>query len=217
MSVINKTYLDLNGLTRYDEKIKDYIDAGKLTNTDSFYGTCSTAADTAAKVITLVDADNFSLRPGVTVTVKFSATNTAQNPTINVNGTGAKSVLYNKAAITTGSLWTAGTANRPMRYTYDGTYWVWMGQSIDNNTTYSAMSTAELTKGTATTQRTVRADYLKAGINSLIDTKIAGKADASDVTALAGRVTNVQVSATQPTGQVAGDIWIKLSRSGGNS
>ena len=50
--------------------------------------------------------------------------------------------------------------------------------SYDSNTTYSAMSSSELTTGTATTQRTVRADYLKTGINSLIDTKI----NALDVT-----------------------------------
>lgn len=42
----------------------------------------------------------------------------------------------------------------------------------DSNTTYSAMSTSELITGTVTTSRVVRSDYLKAGINSLIDTKI---------------------------------------------
>jgi len=50
--------------------------------------------------------------------------------------------------------------------------------SYDSNTTYSAMSTSELTTGTVTTSRVVRSDYLKSGINSLIDTKI----NALDVT-----------------------------------
>ena len=140
----------------------------KQTTVDSFYGTCSTAAATAAKVITVVDTENnFSLRPGVLVTVKFDNVNTANNPTFNVNGTGAKPVYYNTAAITTGNLWVGGNT-RPAIYVYDGTQWVWMGHSIDNNTTYTAMSKAELTTGTATTLRTVRADYLKAGIESLI-------------------------------------------------
>jgi len=40
------------------------------------------------------------------------------------------------------------------------------------NTTYSAMSTAELTTGTVTTSRVVRSDYLKSGINTLIENKI---------------------------------------------
>ena len=42
----------------------------------------------------------------------------------------------------------------------------------DTNTTYSSMTSTELTTGTETAQRVVRADYLKSGINSLIDTKI---------------------------------------------
>jgi hypothetical protein len=46
------------------------------------------------------------------------------------------------------------------------------------DTTYSNMSTSELTTGTVTTSRVVRSDYLKSGINSLIDTKI----NALDVT-----------------------------------
>lgn len=53
-----------------------------------------------------------------------------------------------------------------------------MVDSYDSNTTYSAMSTSELTTGTVTTSRVVRSDYLKSGINSLIDTKI----NALDVT-----------------------------------
>ena len=61
----------------------------KQTTVDSFYGTCNTAAATAAKVITVVDTENnFSLRPGVLVTVKFDNVNTANNPTFNVNNTG---------------------------------------------------------------------------------------------------------------------------------
>lgn len=44
--------------------------------------------------------------------------------------------------------------------------------AVFTDTTYSAMSSSELTTGTATSSRVVRADYLKTGINSLIDTKI---------------------------------------------
>jgi len=102
------------------------------------YGTCSTAAATAAKVATISNT-NWSLVVGAEVTIKFTNTNTAQNPTLNVNNTGAKSIWYNTSAVTTGSLWTAGQANRPMKFMYDGTYWVWMGHSIDidSNTTYT--------------------------------------------------------------------------------
>ena len=140
-----------------------------FTDTNVFYGTCSTEATTAEKAITLTDATNFSLRAGVSIVVKFTNTNTAQNPTLNVNSTGAKSVWFNTAIVTTSSLNASGQANRPIQYVYDGTNWVFMGWSADNNTTYSAMSTSELTTGTATNARSVRADYLNAGIKSIIN------------------------------------------------
>lgn len=104
------------------------------------YGTCSTAAGTAAKVITISGNTSWKLTAGAIITVKFSATNIAQNPTFNVNSTGAKSVWYNTALITTSSLGYAGTANRPMQFVYDGTQYVFMGWALDNNTTYSNAS-----------------------------------------------------------------------------
>lgn len=136
------------------------------------YGTCTTAAATAAKVVTLADATGWELKQGATICIKFTNTNTAQNPTLNVNNSGAKSVYYNTGLITTGSLWTAGEANRFTSFMYDGTNWVWIGSSVDRNTTYSAMSTSELTTGTATTSRVVRADYLKKGIEEIIKAPI---------------------------------------------
>jgi hypothetical protein len=50
------------------------------------YGTCTTAAATAAKVVTLA---GFVRKTGSVVGVKFSIANTAANPTLNVNNTGA--------------------------------------------------------------------------------------------------------------------------------
>ena len=111
----------------------------KLSVTNIGYGTSSTAAATAEKVITLTGNDNWELKPGSIVVVKFSATNTAQNPKLNVNGTGAKSVWYNTAVITTSGLGYAGTANRPMKFVYDGANYIFMGWSsdIDTNTKYT--------------------------------------------------------------------------------
>lgn len=107
----------------------------KQTTIDSFYGTSSTPAATAAKVITITDTeDNFSLRPGVLVTVKFNYKNTANNPTFNVNDTGAKPVYYNDAVISTESLWAGGDTS-PSLYVYDGTNWVLLA--------YSSYSTAQ--------------------------------------------------------------------------
>ena len=78
------------------------------------YGTCSTAAGTAAKT---VDVDNFSLETGARILVKFSVTNTASSPTLNVESTGAKAIYYNGAAITAGYL----KANKTYEFVYNGT------------------------------------------------------------------------------------------------
>lgn len=139
----------------------------------NYYGTCSTAATTKDKVVTVSSDQNFELKVGCIVGVKFTNSNTysatADNPiTLNVNNTGAKNIYYNNTSNYTGTSTIAfGYANRYNYYMYDGTYWVWMSQSIDSNTTYSAMSTDELTTGTATTSRVVRADYLKSGIETI--------------------------------------------------
>ena len=117
----------------------DFTDAllSKLNATNTGYGTCSTEAATAAKVITVIGNTNWVLSAGSIITIKFSATNTASNPTFNVNGTGAKSVWYGTALITTSSLSYAGYANRPSIYMYDGTQYVFLGWSYDANTTYT--------------------------------------------------------------------------------
>lgn len=108
-------------------------DKTKMNNTNVAWGTCSTAAATAAKVITISGNTNWALAAGSIIGVKFSATNTAQNPTFNVNNTGAKKVWYNTGVITTGNLSYAGVANRPMYYMYDGTQYVCLGWSIESN------------------------------------------------------------------------------------
>ena len=114
------------------------------------FGTCSTAAATAAKV---VSCSGFTLVTGAIITVKFTVTNTAASPTLNVNSTGAKSIRYRGSAISAGYL----AANRTYTFVYDGTNYELIGD-IDTNTTYGTgnATTAGLTKlytttGTATT------------------------------------------------------------------
>lgn len=80
------------------------------------YGTCSTAAGTQVKTVTL---NNFVLATGATVWVKFTATNTHASPSLNVNGTGAKSIRYLNAALPNGML----QANGIYQLLYDGTCW----------------------------------------------------------------------------------------------
>ena len=115
------------------------------------FGTCSTAAGTAAKV---VSCTGFTLATGAVITVKFSATNTAANPTLNVNSTGAKAIMYRGSAISAGYL----AANRVYTFVYDGTDYELVGDiNTDTNTTYST--------GTATTAGLTRL-YTSTGQNT---------------------------------------------------
>lgn len=104
--------------------------------------TCATGRATAAKVATLA---NFVLQVGTSIAVKFTDTVGTANPTtgnltLNVNGTGAKTIGYfqngNKAAIS----YVRGNFfynNATHIFTYDGTFWLCMDWNADNNTTYS--------------------------------------------------------------------------------
>lgn len=53
------------------------------------YAVCETAAGTVAKTAALT---NFTLAEGAQVKIRFKYANTAANPTLNVNSTGAKSI-----------------------------------------------------------------------------------------------------------------------------
>lgn len=97
----------------------------------SFYGTCSTAAATAAKVVTLSNAVGWNLVPGVIIGVKFTYNNTAASVTLNVNGSGAKSIYYANAVYTGTAAQITGLQNCIIYYMYDGTNWVFLNQSAN--------------------------------------------------------------------------------------
>lgn len=99
------------------------------------YGSCSTAAGTAAKTVACT---GFSLATGSEITVKFTVTNTASNPTLNVNSTGAKSIYYRGAAISAGYL----AANRTYTFRYNGTQYDLVGDLDTQRTVDSSMSTS---------------------------------------------------------------------------
>lgn len=93
------------------------------------YATSDTAAATAAKVASLT---GFTLATGASLKVKFTVTNTAANPTLNVNSTGAKAIFYRGSAITAGTL----AINRVYEFVYDGTNYELVGD-VDTNTVYT--------------------------------------------------------------------------------
>ena len=142
-------YLDKTGLTELWKKVKSYVDANaggtqttitgnagsatKLQTTRAIdgvnfngtadiahYAVCYTTGSTAAKTVSL---SNFKLTAGARVFVRFSYANTAGNPTLNVNSTGAKAIQYRNSTI---------PANLIKQYAvlelvYSGSYWYVVG------------------------------------------------------------------------------------------
>lgn len=107
-----------------------YIGKVKIGSTthlvgSTLYGTCSTAAGTAAKVVTCANFD--TLITGVTIYVKFTNSNTATTPTLNVNSTGAKNIYLNGTTKPGNKEATSWYANSIVPFTYDGSSWI-----IDN-------------------------------------------------------------------------------------
>lgn len=98
------------------------------------YGECSTAAATAEKAVSL---SNFTLVKGAKVAIKFTVTNSAANPTLNINGTGAKAIMYRGSAIKASYLAT----NRVYEFVYDGTDYELVGDiNTDTNTKVTSAS-----------------------------------------------------------------------------
>lgn len=119
---------------------KSKLDSLDSSGSGSSYAECSTASATLAKT---VDCDGFVLEKGASITIKFTVSNSVAGTdtvplTLNVNSTGAKSIIYNgSTVISAGFL----TINRVLTFTYDGTYWAITG-NLDTNTKYSNMTAA---------------------------------------------------------------------------
>lgn len=83
------------------------------------FGTCSTAAGTRAKVVSLPGFARFT---GATVQVRFAYANTASRPTLNVNSTGAATIRAYGASLAASSAYN-WVANAVVTFVFDGTYW----------------------------------------------------------------------------------------------
>ncbi|MDR2593008.1 MAG: hypothetical protein LBC59_09465 [Chitinispirillales bacterium] len=96
------TGMILDGVTHifmYDGTYWNLLNPAQHTNainTAQLLKLCNTAAGTAGKV---VQNNEFRIQNGSIVGVIFTYANTAANPTLNVNSTGAKPIFYNGAAI----------------------------------------------------------------------------------------------------------------------
>lgn len=110
MSAADKTYLD--GIPSSLSTINTSI--SKLLAMLGYYE-CSTAAGTAAKT---VSASGYVLTTGGCIRIKMTNANTADNVTLNINSTGAKTLYYDGAQASSSNSWDAGDV---LEVYYDGT------------------------------------------------------------------------------------------------
>ncbi len=109
-----------------------------------FYAACSTASSTAAKVASCA---GFSLVTGAVVAVKFTNTNTASSPTLNVNSTGAKAIKKYGTAAPETYLWQAGAV---VEFVYDGSYWLIANGSTATTSYYGLTKLSSSVSSTST-------------------------------------------------------------------
>lgn len=93
-------------------------------STTTWYGTCSTTASTAAKVVTCA---NFALETGAIIAILFTTANTAAIPTLNVNSTSAKSIYIGSGTVNSTTNTLKWSANTLLYFVYDGTYFRYLG------------------------------------------------------------------------------------------
>lgn len=101
-----------------------YIDIATSILPLTGYYTCGTGGQTAAKV---VSAPNYTLTNGGSIKVKFTYSNLNDSPTLNVNGTGAKQIVYNGVAASTTNKWAAGDV---ILFYYNSTDDKWYGTTM---------------------------------------------------------------------------------------
>ena len=99
------------------------------------FGVCNTAANTAAKTVTL---SGFVLTEGARIAVFFANTNTASNLTLNVNGTGAKAISCIKGYYAPVGQW---EANQIVEFVYYSSHWIMLTANARRLTTARSIRT----------------------------------------------------------------------------
>lgn len=139
---------------------KEYTDTEVTATKNIWYGTCTTASTTAAKVVTTITGD-FTLKQGATVYVLFNTDNTSTSRiTLNVDGTGDTAVNLNS---TNGMTAYQIAAKQVICFVYDGESFRVQGGSLATTTYYGLTKLSSSTNSTATnmaaTPSAVKAAY----------------------------------------------------------
>ena len=138
-NILPKTH----GGTGNDKGTVDQLTNARNINGMSFNGTanvdfggyCSTAAATAAKTVSI---SGYTLTNYSTVCVMFRYVNTASNPTLNVNDTGAFPIKLKNAATTK----ITSTAYQPVILQYYSSAWHIVDPNADNEITAASIGAA---------------------------------------------------------------------------
>lgn len=139
-------------------------DKTKLNSISSYYGTCDTAAATQAKIVT---CSNFVLETGAHIRVLMTNAQTYNGaPTLNVNGTGAKTVRHISGTNAPRYIWSAGEL---VDFTYNGTYWIIHERALATTTYYGVTKLA-----TSATSTSTSVALTPASLNSLVQNMISG-------------------------------------------
>ena len=124
------------------------------------YGTCSTAAGTGTKVVTLMDS-NFTVSTGSIVAVKFTYTNSVATTLLKLSvGDVTAQIKYLNTTFPSVQHWSAGSV---VEFIYDGSAWQVLGTIKDNvgsdtkvnqtitttNSTYPLLFSATANKSTS--------------------------------------------------------------------
>ena len=120
-------------------------------------------ATSAAKTVSIPSITDLQAGQIIVVnpqTTHQTSSGYANSCTISLNGSTGAAMTYNGVAGTRYTCNYMWQAEHPAMFVYDGTNWAFIG-GYDLNSTYGVMSVSEGTTGTATSSRTMRADYLK--------------------------------------------------------
>lgn len=119
--------------------VLELIVGNKTTTNIIWHGSCLDLANKAAKTVSI---SGFNITNNAIVKVEMRYANTADNPTLNVNATGAKPIV---ALGSNTSKWMAGAV---VVFKYDGSKWNIIEDDADNNTTVFSIDTSSYVEGT---------------------------------------------------------------------
>lgn len=190
------SYINPTRMNHIEDGIKaNSNEIESVANNVIAYGECTTARSTSAKV---VSCSGFVLKKGSRIAIRFTDTGNSNpssgNLTLNVNGTGAKTIVdghANKTILTyaNGSYF---YNNLVAEFVYDGTYWVYMNR--DANTTYTGATlktgAAKTGSGTTVTDTIAKSTTIDNAIQTLLNNDVAINSNLTNINQSLGNKVN---------------------------